>query len=125
MLKVIKPLVPAPRDALEDLEATFDAAVDALQDWQRTEAAPTLAALRGTLPDLVGHVDAERVRKMIHVFAPPDHIGVHEAARIAGRSPERIRQLCRSGEIGHLDAQTGRYSVSRRLLDGYKRWRPV
>jgi hypothetical protein len=113
--------------ALEDLDQAFDAAVADLAEWQRTEAAPTLAALRDMLPGLAGHVDAERIRKMIHVFAPPDHVGVHEAARLAGRSPERIRQLCRTGEIGHFDAQRRRYIVSRRLLDEYMttRRRPV
>jgi hypothetical protein len=110
---------------LDELHEAFDAACSDLAEWQRAEAAETLDALRGTLPGLVGHADAAHVKRMIHVFAPPDHIGVHEAAGIAGKSTERIRQLCRSGDIGHLDAQTGRYSVSRRLLDGYRRWRPV
>jgi hypothetical protein len=121
----LAPTDPPTRASLEDLDQAFDAAVADLAEWQRAEAAETLAALRTTLPPLAGHIDAARVRRMIAVFVPSDVIGVHEAARIAGRSPERIRQLCRSGEIGHLDATKRRYSVSRRLLDEYKRWRPV
>jgi hypothetical protein len=104
---------------LAELNSAYDAALSELPDWKRDEAGSVLAALRNTLPPLAGHIDAERVKRMIAVFVPSDHVGVHEAARIAGRSPERIRQLCRSGEIGHLDAQTGRYSVSRRLLDAH------
>jgi hypothetical protein len=114
------PTVPAPRDALEDLEATFDAELSGLADWQRSEAAPTLAALRATLPGLAGHVDAERVRKMIHVFAPSDEIGIEEAAALVNKTPNRIRQLCRKG-IGRYVPQERRWLVSRnRLLKHFK-----
>jgi hypothetical protein len=111
---------PSDTDAaLAELNAAYHQALSELPDWQRDEAAETLDALRGTLPGLAGHIDEARVRRMIAVFVPSDVVGVHEAARIAGRSPQRIRQLCRSRYIGHFDAQRRRYRVSRRLLDEY------
>ena len=110
----------AGRDVLADLERTFDSAVDALQDWQRAEAAETLAALRTTLPPLAGHIDAERVWRMVHVFAPSDEIGIEEAAALVNKTPNRIRQLCRKG-IGRYVPQERRWLVSRnRLLKHFK-----
>src|ERR1700730_17413028 len=92
--------IESPSAPLAELHSAYDQALADLPDWKREEAGDVLDALRDTLPGLAGHIDADRIRRMIAVFVPSDVIGVHEAARIAGRSPERIRQLCRSGDLG-------------------------
>jgi Helix-turn-helix domain len=86
---------------LAGLHQAFDAAVNDLQDWQRAEAALALDALRNdALPPLAGFIDAEQVRNMVAVIVPRDWIGIEEAAEIARRSSERVRQWCRSGKLG-------------------------
>jgi Tfp pilus assembly protein PilN len=107
----------APTSALEELYQAYDAAVSELPDWKRDEAGIVLAALRNTLPPLAGYVDVSYVRKLIGVFVPGDVIGIEEAARIAGRSEERVRQWCRAGNLGRR--HDGRWMMERAELEEF------
>jgi Helix-turn-helix domain len=102
---------------LAELHSAYDQALAELPDWKRDEAGIVLAALRNTLPPLAGYVDASYVRKLIAVFVPNDVIGIEEAARIARRTPERVRQWCRSGKLGRLEG--GRWLIGRAELETF------
>jgi hypothetical protein len=94
--------------------------VSGYDEWQLARAWVPLVRLCATLPEYVGCIDASKVAKMIDVDVPYDEISVEEAAKLVNRTPNRIRQLCRTG-IGRYVSQERRWLVFRKkLLEHFK-----
>jgi hypothetical protein len=115
MLKVLKP--PAEAATLIELDAEFENALAAIEEWKLAEASMRLIGLYGALPKLAGSTDIAMLRKWITACLPSDYVGIKQAAVLANYSQEAIRVWCRAGKIGRLER--GKYLIGRRELGDF------
>jgi hypothetical protein len=67
-----RPTDPAPRAALEDLDAEFAGTISEFSEWQLAQAEQTLQDVGASLPRLAGRIDARTLRIFLCAQVPRD-----------------------------------------------------